>query len=66
MYANTVSRRVFLLSKLRYTVDTDNGKLFCNTHIKPNIDYTVHQSCGTDVVLFSKRDYILCTEEPQN
>jgi len=35
----TVSRRVFLLSKLRYIVDTDTRKLFFNAHIKPHIDY---------------------------
>ena len=32
----TVSRRVFLLSKLRYI---DTRKLFFNAHIKPDIDY---------------------------
>ena len=35
----TVSRRVFLLSKLRYFVDIDTRKLFFNAHIKPHIDY---------------------------
>ena len=35
----TVSRRVFLLSKLRYIVDIDTRKLFCDAHIKPHIDY---------------------------
>ena len=35
----TVSRRVFLLSKLRYIVDIDTRKLFFNAHIKPHIDY---------------------------
>ena len=36
----TVSRRVFLLSKLRYIVDIDTWKLFFNAaHIKPHIDY---------------------------
>ena len=35
----TVSRRVFLLSKLRYTVDIDTRKLFFNAHIKPHIEY---------------------------
>ena len=34
----TVSRRVFLLSKLRYIVDIDTRKLFFNAHIKPHID----------------------------
>ena len=35
----TISRRVFLLSKLRYIVDIDTRKLFFNAHIKPHIDY---------------------------
>ena len=35
----TVSRRVYLLSKLRYVVDIDTKKLFFNAHIKPHIDY---------------------------
>ena len=35
---NTVSRRVFLLSKLRYIVDIDTKNLFFNAHIKPHID----------------------------
>ena len=35
----TVSRRVFLLSKLRYIVDIDTRKLFFNARIKPHIDY---------------------------
>ena len=35
----TVSRRVFLLSKLRYIVDIDTRKRFFNAHIKPQIDY---------------------------
>ena len=35
----TVSRQVFLLSKLRYIVDIDTRKLFFNAHIKPHIDY---------------------------
>ena len=35
----TVSRRVFLLSKLRYIVDLDTRKLFFNAHIKPHICY---------------------------
>ena len=33
----TVSRRVFLLSKLRYIVDIDTRKLFFKAHIKPHI-----------------------------
>ena len=35
----TVSRQVFLLSKLRYIVDIDTRKLFFNAHFKPHIDY---------------------------
>ena len=35
----TVSRRVFLLSKLRYIVDIDTRKLFFSAHIKLHIDY---------------------------
>ena len=35
----TVSRRIFLLSKLRYIVDVDTRKLFFNAHIKPHVDY---------------------------
>ena len=35
----TVSRRVFLLSKLRYIVNIDTRKLFFNAHIKPHIGY---------------------------
>ena len=35
----TVSRRVFLLSKLRYIVDIDTRKLLFSVHIKPHIDY---------------------------
>ena len=35
----TVSRRVFLLSKLKNIVDADTRKLFFNAHIKPRIDY---------------------------
>ena len=35
---NTVSRRVFLLSKLRYIVEIDTKNLFFNAHIKPHIN----------------------------
>ena len=35
----TVSRRVFILWKLRYIVDIDTRKLFFKAHIKPRIDY---------------------------
>ena len=33
------TRRVFLLSKLRYVVDIDTRKLLFNAHIKSHIDY---------------------------
>ena len=49
----TVSRRVFLLSKLRYTVYVDTRKLFFNAHIKPHIDY-VWDGCS-DVLNNNKR-----------
>ena len=44
----TVSRRVFILSKLRYIVDIDTRKLFFNAHIKPHIDYAsvVRDGCS--------------------
>ena len=35
----SVSRRVFLLPKLRYIVDIDTRKLFFSAHIKPHINY---------------------------
>ena len=35
----TLSKRVFRLSKLKYIVDTDTLKLFFNAHIKSHIDY---------------------------
>ena len=35
----TVSKQIFLLSKLWYIVDIDTRKLFFNAHIKPHIDY---------------------------
>ena len=35
----TVSRRVFVLSKLRYVIDIDTRKLFFNVYIKPHTDY---------------------------
>ena len=50
----TVSRRVFLLSKLRYIVDIDTRKLFFNAHIKPHIDYASVVWDGCSDVL--KRD----------
>ena len=35
----TLSKRVFLLYKLKNIVDTDTLKLFFNAHIKSHIDY---------------------------
>ena len=37
--SKTITKRVCLLSKLRYFVDTDTRNLFLNAHIKPYIDY---------------------------
>ena len=47
----TVSRRVFLLSKLIYIVDIDTRKLFFNDHIKPHIDYVLVVWDGCSYVL---------------
>ena len=57
----TVSRRVFLLSILRYIVNIDTRKLLFNAHIKHHIDYASVVWDGCSDVL--KRDSILCTEE---
>lgn len=35
----SVSKNLFLLSKLRYYIDVDTRKLFFNAHIRPHIDY---------------------------
>ena len=51
----TVSRRVFLLSKLRYTVDVETRKLFFNAHIKPHIDYASVVWDGCSDVLKKKK-----------
>ena len=51
----TVSRRVSLLSKLRYIVDIDTRKLFRSMPTL-NLTLIMRQSRGTDVVMFSKRD----------
>ena len=50
----TVSRRVFILSKLRYIVDIDTRKLFFNAHIKLHIDYA--SVLWNGCMMFSKRD----------
>ena len=47
----TVSRRVFLLSKLRYIVDIATRKLFFNAYIKPHIDYAPVEWDGCSDVL---------------
>ena len=47
----TVSRQVFLLLKLRYSVDIDTRKLFFNAHIKPHIDYASVMWYGCSDVL---------------
>ena len=44
----TVSRRVFLLSKLRYIININTRKLFFNAHIKPHIGLIMRQSSGMD------------------
>ena len=49
----TVSRRVFLLSKIRHIVDVDTKKLFFNAYIKLHIDY-VWDGCS-DVLNNNKR-----------
>ena len=51
----TVSRRVFLLSKLGYGADIDTTKLFFNAHSKPHIDCAsvVWDGCGE---VFKKRE----------
>ena len=50
----TVSRRVFLLSKLRYIVDINTRKLFFNAHIKPHIDFASVVLDGCSDVLKKK------------
>ena len=47
----TVSRRVFLLSKLRYIVDIATRKLFFNAYIKSHIDYAPVEWDGCSDVL---------------
>ena len=44
----TLTKRVFLLSKLKYIVHTDTLKLFFNAHVKSHIDYAsvVWGSCS--------------------
>ena len=50
----TVSRRVFLLSKLWYIVIIDTRKLFFSAHIKPHIDYASVVWDGCSYVLKKK------------
>ena len=54
----TVSRRVFLLSKLRYIVDIDTRKLFFNAHIKPHIDYASVVWDGCSDVLKKRLNFL--------
>ena len=54
----TVSRRVSLLSKLRYIVDIDTRKLFFNAHIKPHIDYASVAQDGCSDVLKKRLNYL--------
>ena len=53
-----VSRRVFLLSKLKYIVDIDTRKLFFNAHIKPHIDYASVVWDGCSDVLKKRLNYL--------
>ena len=50
----TVSRRVFLLSKLRYIVDIDTSKLFFNADIRAHIDFCI--SCGGQMSRCSQKE----------
>ena len=54
----TVSRRAFLLSKLRYIVDIDTRKLFFSAHIKPHIDYASVVWDGYTDVLKKRLNYL--------
>ena len=54
----TVSRRVFLLSKLRYIVDIDTRKLFFNAHIKSGIDCASVVWDGCSDVLKKRLNYL--------
>ena len=51
MYVKNVSRRVSLLSKLKFIVDTGTRKLFFNAHNKPHIDYASVTWVGCSDVL---------------
>ena len=52
----TVSRRVFLVSKLRYIVYINTRTSFFNAHIKPHIDCASVVWDGCSDVLKSQRD----------
>ena len=54
----TLSRRVFLLLKLRYIVDIDTRKLFYNAHIKAHIDYASVVWDGCSDVLKKRLNYL--------
>jgi ribonuclease P/MRP protein subunit RPP40 len=48
----TVSRNVFMLSKLKHLIDSESRKLFYNAHIKTHIDYaSTLWDCTSDVHL---------------
>ena len=55
----TVSRRVFLLSKLKYLVNMDT----CFSVPTLKLTLIMRRSSGTDVAVSSKTDQILCTED---
>ena len=54
----TVSRQVFLLSKLRYSIDIDTRKLFFNANIKPHIDYVSVVWDGCSDVFRKRLNYL--------
>ena len=55
----TLSKRVFLLSKLKYLVDTDTSKFFFNAHIKSHIDYASVVWDGCSDALKKRLNYLL-------
>ena len=55
----TLSKRVFLLSKLKYLVDTDTSKFFFNAHIKSHIDYASVVWGGCSDALKKRLNYLL-------
>ena len=55
----TLSKRVFLLSKLKYIVDTDTLKLFFNAHVKSHIDYASVVWGGCSDALKKRLNFLL-------